>query len=176
MTSRKSPIEAEYTSRIAATDFVAGDPVVMSKKTELELHREAFDNKPSPDRRAAIARLVQRGVMKYEKPGQYFPEEVSEEVREDFPKYDVQALMKAFPEILEIEFDEAVDDDTGESKGMDLILYDGKGADVRIPIGKVPPASTDKLIELMRSHYRSQFNLSNIEETAAVFQGFDDDD
>lgn len=94
---------------------------------------------------------------------------------DNFPKYDSQAIRSAFPEALQMHFDDELDDE-GQVIGTMLTVADGKGPDVRIPLGTDLPPDTDALVQRMRDHYRGAFDLDALEETADAFAGFADDE
>ncbi len=124
------------------------------------------------ERRAAIARLVQRGGLRHESPGQYFP---GTKTKDDYPPYDYRAIAQAFPQALQMHFDDEFDEG-GKLVNISLTIMDGKGPDVVIALGKAVPDSTEKLIKAIHDHYRKAFNLDAMREAEDAFAGFRDDE
>lgn len=131
-------------------------------------------SKPTPQRRAAIARLVQAGIVKHENPGQYYPDTLPEEARVGVPAYDVKALQHAFPHVVQLDFDDERDPDTGETRGIYALIRDGEGPDVRVALGVQLPPDTTTLIELIHAHFRGELDLANMKATEDAFAGLDD--
>lgn len=121
-------------------------------------------------RRQGIAQLVQRGELKHENPGLYVEGDMTPEERARMPDYSAAEVQTAFPDILQINFDEDVDDE-GNSHGFYAVLLDGRGPDQKVKLGEAPPATTKALIEVIRAYYREQFNVDALEAGRAAFEG-----
>lgn len=125
------------------------------------------------DRRLLIRNLAKRGGFKLDNPGQYFSEVATDDFKGAFPTYDLAKLRAAFPEVLEIDVATEEEDETGKVLEMVVVLKDGR-ADLEVPVGLTPPATTEALIDVVRAHLRKLLNMDNLRETSEVFDGFDD--
>ena len=121
------------------------------------------------EQKQAIARLVTKGKMAHEAPGQ-FPEDFTDEAsRNAIPPYDLDAIREAMPDILQIDFDE------NEKDGCWTTLHDGKSDEwTKVMLGRDLPKTTKELIKIVQAHYREQFKLDDMDETADAFAAFDD--
>ncbi len=132
---------------------------------------------PDKEREARITRLVAADHMTHEKAGQYTADHVSKRATNSIPDYDKEMVMRAFPNALELKFDE-------DSDGCFVIIHDGfqvagngdaDTRDVRIPLGKNPPKNTDALIKCIHAYYRGSLNTDALNKTAALFDAMDED-
>lgn len=124
-------------------------------------------------RRQGIAQLVQRGELKHENPGLYVEGDMTPEEKARTPSYSAAEVQAAFPDLLQINFDEDVDD-AGNSHGFYAVLLDGRGPDQKIELGTNPPATTPELIEVIRAYYSKQFNVDALEKGREMFEGLDE--
>lgn len=127
-----------------------------------------------PDKRLLIQGLARRGGMKHERPGQYFSENATSEFKAEFPTYDIMVIRAAFPNVLEIDVVNDVDDETGEPSALFAVLKDGNN-DLEVPLGLQLPATTEGLIEKVRVHLRTLIDVASLRETTEVFDGLDDE-
>lgn len=125
------------------------------------------------DQRAAIARLAQQGGMRHPQPGRYFSDDATAEFKESFPVYDLSMIRKAFPQVLEIDFDRDVDSE-GKPTLSASLKTGNEVMEVAIKGGS-PPANTEELIILFRSYIASQLDLENLKRAQEAFDGLDDD-
>lgn len=126
---------------------------------------------PTVARRQGIAQLVQRGELKHQNPGFYLEPDATARV----PDYEHLKVQEVFPDILQINFDEDVDE-KGVSHGFWAVLLDGRGPDQKVSLGKTPPPDTEGLINVIRAYYSEQYNVAALEQGRAVFDGLDDDE
>lgn len=119
----------------------------------------------SDERKQAIARLVAAGKMTREEPGRYAENGYEGEL----PDYDPAEVRKAFPDLLEIGFDEVPSDQ------WYAVLEDGKtGEATRVPLGSAPPPDSDALIEVIHAFFRGALDQDNMDETARALASFDE--
>jgi hypothetical protein len=122
--------------------------------------------------RQAIAKLVADGTIKHERPGLYPDDTMSTDERERLPSYDIGEFQKAFPDILQIDFDEMVEEGTGKSLGFNARLVDGR-SDPQDVFIEVLPTTTTGLIELFQAYFKGIYNIEELEKARDVFEGLE---
>ena len=113
--------------------------------------------------------MTERTALKYEKAGIYPGENQDPNL---IPKYDVEMLAKAFPDVADMNFN--LDEDTG--KQSVTILNDKRGTTTVVPLGGAPPEETAELIRLIEQHYVDGIDTDLMDEAEAALAEFDDDD
>jgi len=119
----------------------------------------------TPEYRKAVAMLAKEGGLKHPEAGQYFSESVEDAFKEAFPVYDLGMIRKAFPRLLQIDFDRS-------ESGLLVLIKDGYSTS-EIPIGASPPATTELLINLIRGFMTSQIDTQSLQEASEALDGFD---
>lgn len=121
--------------------------------------------------RQAIAKLVADGVIKHDRPGIYPDATTPEEERVLIPAYDVVEFQQAFPDILQVDFEEALEN--GVSTGFVALIHDGRSEPQRVDIGKVLPTNTQGLVEVFRAYFKGIYNIEQLESARDVFEGIE---
>lgn len=118
--------------------------------------------------RQAIAKLVADGVIKHDRPGIYPHDATPEAECARIPAYDVEEFKRAFPDILQLDFEEHME---GEVVGFVVLFHDGRNDPQRLEVADLP-ANTEQLIEVFRTYFRGVYNIEQLESARDVFEDF----